>query len=97
MPSSRQQQGRRAGYNNHQGGKETRLPIDAVVSATPGLRAAPLGDRVCAAFSSERDGRMSFEDYLDMVSVMSDRANPEVVHRICVNIPTYSSYCNFNP
>ena len=58
--------------------RETRLPVDAVVGGTPGLRAAPLGDRICAAFSSERDGRMSFDDYLDMVSVMSDKASPEV-------------------
>ncbi len=76
VPSTSRQHHRGSAHHYHK--RETRIPIDAVVSDTPGLREAPMGDRVCAAFSSERDGRMSFDDYLDMFSVMSDRASPEI-------------------
>lgn len=66
------------GSSSGGGGRETRLPFDAVISGTPELAGHPFGDRVCAAFSSERDGRMGFDDYLDMFSVASERATPDV-------------------
>ena len=58
--------------------RDARLPVGTVVAGTPCLAAHPIGDRVCHAFSSERDGRMSFDDYLDMYSVMSPRSNPGI-------------------
>ena len=32
----------------------------------------PFRDRICAVFSSGQDGSLSFEDFLDMMSVFSD-------------------------
>ena len=32
----------------------------------------PFRDRICAVFSSSQDGMLSFEDFLDMMSVFSD-------------------------
>ncbi|UYV72510.1 CIB1 [Cordylochernes scorpioides] len=34
----------------------------------------PFADRLCALFSSKKDGKLSFEDFLDMASVLSDSA-----------------------
>ncbi|XP_037078324.1 calcium and integrin-binding protein 1-like [Pollicipes pollicipes] len=40
----------------------------------PELRANPFGDRICKVFSSTQDGACSFEDFLDMMSVLSVHA-----------------------
>ncbi len=58
--------------------RAVRLPADLVVSRTPALDRHPLGDRVCRAFSSERDGLISFDDYLDLCSVLSARASVDI-------------------
>ena len=34
----------------------------------------PFKDRICEVFSSSGDGNMTFEDFLDMMSVFSDNA-----------------------
>lgn len=38
----------------------------------------PFKDRICKVFSSSGDGDMSFEDFLDMMSVFSDNAPKNV-------------------
>uniref|UniRef100_A0A8D8YQY5 Calcium and integrin-binding protein 1 n=1 Tax=Cacopsylla melanoneura TaxID=428564 RepID=A0A8D8YQY5_9HEMI len=38
------------------------------------LRVNPFGDRICVIFSSSRDGDCTFEDFLDMMSVLSETA-----------------------
>lgn len=40
----------------------------------PELRVNPFGDRICKVFSSSNDGDLTFEDFLDMMSVFSDAA-----------------------
>ncbi|KAK2186548.1 hypothetical protein NP493_196g00006 [Ridgeia piscesae] len=36
------------------------------------LKVNPFRDRICEVFSSQQDGMLSFEDFLDMMSVFSD-------------------------
>ena len=38
------------------------------------LQVNPFKDRICEVFSSTDDGNMTFEDFLDMMSVFSDNA-----------------------
>lgn len=40
----------------------------------PELKVNPFKDRICEVFSSTDDGNMTFEDFLDMMSVFSDNA-----------------------
>jgi calcium and integrin-binding protein 1 len=54
-----------------------RLTIEQVLVGVDELRLNPFGDRVCTAFSSDKDGKMGFDDFLDMYSVMSDAATLE--------------------
>lgn len=42
------------------------------------LQVNPFRDRICEVFSSSRDGNMTFEDFLDMMSVFSDNAPKNV-------------------
>ncbi|KAL5017467.1 hypothetical protein ScPMuIL_007056 [Solemya velum] len=44
----------------------------------PELKVNPFKDRICKVFSSSGDGNMSFEDFLDMMSVFSDNAPKNV-------------------
>ena len=38
------------------------------------LQVNPFRDRICDVFSSSNDGDLTFEDFLDMMSVFSDHA-----------------------
>uniref|UniRef100_U5EZE3 Putative ca2+-binding kinase n=1 Tax=Corethrella appendiculata TaxID=1370023 RepID=U5EZE3_9DIPT len=44
----------------------------AQVLQYPELKVNPFGDRICKVFSSSNDGDITFEDFLDMMSVFSD-------------------------
>ena len=44
----------------------------------PELRVNPFGDRICKVFSSSNDGDLTFEDFLDMMSVFSQAAPKSV-------------------
>jgi len=44
------------------------------VCKVPELEVNPFSDRLCKVFSSKKDEQLSFEDYLDMLSVLSPRA-----------------------
>jgi len=52
---------------------EATLPMELIVDM-PELRVNPFRHRLCRAFSPRDDGSLTFEDFLDMMSVMSDRA-----------------------
>ena len=52
---------------------ELTLPLEQIVEM-PELRVNPFRHRLCRAFSPRDDGSLTFEDFLDMMSVMSDRA-----------------------
>ncbi|NWT17761.1 CIB1 protein, partial [Vireo altiloquus] len=56
-----------------------RLPKSHILTL-PELRANPFQDRICHVFSTSetRDDSMSFEDFLDMLSVFSDSATSDV-------------------
>jgi len=51
----------------------TYLPLENLLELEE-LRANPFSERLCHAFSCRPDGALTFEDFLDMMSVMSDRA-----------------------
>ena len=42
------------------------------------LQENPFRDRIVKVFSSSHDGQMTFEDFLDMMSVFSDNAPKSV-------------------
>lgn len=44
----------------------------------PELNTNPFGDRICKIFSSSKDGDCTFEDFLDMMSVLSEHAPASV-------------------
>jgi len=54
-------------------GNSSRLPHDRIFTL-PELRVNPFKDRMCSVFSSTNDRTMSFEDFLDMMSVFSESA-----------------------
>ena len=51
----------------------TRLPISEIQEGLCELRANPFRDRICEVFSTDGYG-LHFEDFLDMLSVLSERA-----------------------
>ncbi|KAJ8926005.1 hypothetical protein NQ315_009860 [Exocentrus adspersus] len=55
-----------------------RFPCHVVEYYFPQLKHNPLKDRIFRVFSSQKDGKFSFEDMLDLCSVMSDKC-PEKV------------------
>ncbi|CAI5792541.1 calcium and integrin-binding protein 1 [Podarcis muralis] len=57
----------------------TRIPKSKILML-PELRANPFRHRICHVFSTtdDREGGLSFEDFLDMLSVFSDSATPEI-------------------
>ncbi|XP_044518431.1 calcium and integrin-binding protein 1 isoform X2 [Gracilinanus agilis] len=56
----------------------SRVPTEKVLTL-PELKANPFKDRICRVFSTapERDS-LSFEDFLDLLSVFSDAATPDI-------------------
>ncbi|XP_063170225.1 calcium and integrin-binding protein 1 isoform X2 [Candoia aspera] len=58
---------------------ETRIPTSSLLTL-PELRANPFRNRICRVFSTAENGGddLSFEDFLDMLSVFSDSATPEI-------------------
>ncbi|XP_030433480.1 calcium and integrin-binding protein 1 isoform X1 [Gopherus evgoodei] len=58
---------------------QKRVPKSKILTL-PELRANPFRDRICRVFSTSEDGdgSMSFEDFLDMLSVFSDSATSEI-------------------
>ncbi|NWH79324.1 CIB1 protein, partial [Piaya cayana] len=57
----------------------TRVPKSQILTL-PELRANPFQHRICHVFSTsdDGDGSMSFEDFLDMLSVFSDSATSDI-------------------
>lgn len=53
--------------------KNAKLPMNKILQY-PELSVNPFGDRICKVFSSSHDGDCTFEDFLDMMSVLSDAA-----------------------
>ncbi|NXL20456.1 CIB1 protein, partial [Setophaga kirtlandii] len=56
-----------------------RVPKSQILTL-PELRANPFQQRICHVFSTSetKDGSMSFEDFLDMLSVFSDSATSDI-------------------
>jgi calcium and integrin-binding protein 1 len=57
--------------------KNARLPMSTILEL-PELKENPFKDRICKVFSSNEDGSLQFEDFLDMMSVFSDAAPKSV-------------------
>ena len=57
--------------------KNVRIKKELVMDL-PELKINPFRDRICEVFSSSQDGNMTFEDFLDMMSVFSDSAPKSV-------------------
>ncbi|KAM9375307.1 calcium and integrin-binding protein 1 [Phaethornis superciliosus] len=54
-----------------------RVPKSQILTL-PELRANPFQHRICRVFSTSDDDSMSFEDFLDMLSVFSDSATSDI-------------------
>ncbi|CAH3176065.1 unnamed protein product [Porites lobata] len=57
--------------------KNAKLPSRKIMTL-PELRVNPFKDRICKVFSSSKDGELTFEDFLDMMSVFSENAPKSV-------------------
>ncbi|XP_041360137.1 calcium and integrin-binding protein 1-like [Gigantopelta aegis] len=57
--------------------KNVKLEKDVVLKL-PELEVNPFRERICEVFSSAGDGGLTFEDFLDMMSVFSDQAPKNV-------------------
>lgn len=68
---------------------------------SPHVQVNPFKDRICKVFSSSKDGELTFEDFLDMMSVFSENVSYNnvlimyadiccIVHRALI----YDSYTN---
>ena len=53
--------------------RNAQLPQKKILKL-PELSVNPFRDRICRVFSSSHDGNMTFEDFLDMMSVFSENA-----------------------
>lgn len=53
------------------------LPISHIVATLPQLKNNPFGERICNTFAASSDGNMSFTEFLDMVSSLSPKADPQ--------------------
>ncbi|XP_061185117.1 calcium and integrin-binding protein 1-like [Saccostrea echinata] len=53
--------------------KESKIPREDLYKLKE-LRVNPFKDRIVTVFSSSRDGYMTFEDFLDMMSVFSEKS-----------------------
>eukprot|EP00076_Gallus_gallus_P003904 NP_001264578.1 calcium and integrin-binding protein 1 isoform b [Gallus gallus] len=64
-----------------------RVPKSQILTL-PELRANPFQHRICHVFSTSEDGddSMSFEDFLDMLSVFSDAATSDIKSRYAFRI-----------
>ena len=56
------------------------------------MQVNPFKDRICEVFSSSQDGDMTFEDFLDMMSVFSENAPKNVKVEYAFRI--YGMFCN---
>ncbi|KAG2471091.1 calcium and integrin-binding protein 1-like [Polypterus senegalus] len=56
-----------------------RVPMEKILTM-PELKSNPFRQRICYVFSTSeaKDGSLSFEDFLDFLSVFSDSATPEI-------------------
>ena len=57
--------------------RNVRLTIEQVLSGVDELRLSPFGDRICQSFAAENDGKMGFEDFLDMYREVQLDLTPE--------------------
>eukprot|EP00794_Sanderia_malayensis_P006660 gene6660-7412_t len=58
-------------------GRTIRHPMTTMFKL-PELQANPFRDRICRVFSSQNDGSISFDDYLDFMSTFSESAPKKV-------------------
>ena len=55
-----------------------RIPSKEIIEKFPELYVNPFADRICHVFSSEKDEKMSFEDFVDMLSALGVNTPPKV-------------------
>ena len=53
------------------------LPISHIVATLPQLKYNPFNERICNTFVVSDDGNMSFTEFLDMLSSLSPKADPQ--------------------
>ena len=64
--------------DKHRAYLSTRIQNEKVMLHFPELNANPFADRICHVFSSNKDGSMSFEDFVDMVSALGPNTPAKV-------------------
>ena len=68
--------------------RNVRLTIEQVLSGVDELRLSPFGDRICQSFAAENDGKMGFEDFLDMYREVQLGLTPEIVLECLMTSPS---------
>ncbi|KAK9880472.1 hypothetical protein WA026_011716 [Henosepilachna vigintioctopunctata] len=63
---------------NEMGNLDKRYPVVDIEDCFPQIKCNPFKDRIFRVFSSRKDGQMSFEDMLDLYSVMSHKCPDKV-------------------
>ena len=58
--------------------KNARVPCERIRAQTKELRLNPYGDRICHIFNTGGKDGMSFDDFLDMYSALSENASRNV-------------------
>ncbi|XP_065837283.1 calcium and integrin-binding family member 2-like [Oscarella lobularis] len=61
-------------WNQEKDATKDRLPHSKMTQFLPELENNPFSKRICTVFSSDRTGNLSFDDFLDMMSVFSEAA-----------------------
>lgn len=60
-----------------QDGKKTRVSKEKMMEWSE-IRHNPFAERLCEVFSTDEDGSISFDDFVDMMNALSDRASSEL-------------------
>ncbi|KAJ8984277.1 hypothetical protein NQ317_009761 [Molorchus minor] len=54
------------------------IPLEDIIEKLPELRENPFKKRICEVFSRDGRGNLSFEDFLDLLSVFSEQAPRDI-------------------
>ncbi|KAF5275367.1 hypothetical protein FQA39_LY06824 [Lamprigera yunnana] len=73
-----------------------RYPMDFILRVFPQLKYNPFQDRILKVFSSLNDEHLSFEDMLDLCSVMSENCPDTVKARWAFNVFDFNGDCSID-
>lgn len=71
------------------GGEELQVPVNVIMNI-PELKVNPFRDRLCSVFSNDKD-YMNFEEFLDMMSVLSSNAPKDLKAHYAFNVYDFNN------